>query len=191
MSDPERRSGRLQLLTIAAAFLGPLLLAVWLYVGDGALQPQSRANNGALLEPVINLQEVLPESPLHAQHDGRWLLLFSVPGECDDKCIDGLHAIRQLRLMLGQEMDRVARIFLRGDSPVDTVFLADQHKGLITLQDMTLSELLDEKKPDDLTAGGYYLIDPQGNLVMYFKPGLAPREVVDDIKRLLKLSRIG
>jgi hypothetical protein len=35
------------------------------------------------------------------------------------------------------------------------------------------------------------LIDPLGNLVMYFQPDLDPSQMVDDIKRLLKLSRIG
>ena len=71
------------------------------------------------------------------------------------------------------------------------MFLADEHPGLITLQDSALSELLQNKKPGELAAGGYYLIDPHGNLVMYFQPDLDPRDVNDDIKRLLKLSRIG
>jgi hypothetical protein len=39
--------------------------------------------------------------------------------------------------------------------------------------------------------GGIYLIDPLANLVMYFPPDLGPRELVDDVKHLLRLSRIG
>ena len=39
--------------------------------------------------------------------------------------------------------------------------------------------------------GGFSPVAPLGNLVMYFTPGLAPRDMVDDIKHLLKLSRIG
>ena len=42
-----------------------------------------------------------------------------------------------------------------------------------------------------LQAGGCYLIDPLGNLVMYFLPGLNPKDMVADIKHLLKLSHIG
>ncbi|MDH3748200.1 MAG: hypothetical protein OER97_08325 [Gammaproteobacteria bacterium] len=93
--------------------------------------------------------------------------------------------------MLGKQMVRVGRIFLHGETVLDTVFLGNEHQGLITLEDSALSELLDTKKPAGLREGGYYLIDPQGNLVMYFHPELAPRDMVDDIKRLLKLSRIG
>ena len=99
--------------------------------------------------------------------------------------------MRQMRLMLGKDMDRLQRVFLHGDAPPDNLLLADEHKGLISLQDAALRSVLDNKKPAALPAGGYYLIDPNGNLVMYFGPDLDPRNVIDDIKKLLKLSRIG
>ena len=99
--------------------------------------------------------------------------------------------MRQSRLMLGKEMDRIRRVFLHGHSPPDTVFLADEHQGLITIEDSRLDSLLKNKKPAELPAGGYFLIDPLGNLVMYFRPDIDPSDMVDDIKRLLKLSRIG
>jgi hypothetical protein len=51
--------------------------------------------------------------------------------------------------------------------------------------------LLDNKRPAALPAGGYYLIDPLGNLVMYFRPDIDPADMVDDVKHLLRLSRIG
>lgn len=191
MSDVRPGSGRLQLLLIAAVFIGPLIAAIWLYAAGGSVQPDDRANVGALLEPIVNLENVLPASPLHVEQNGRWLLVFSEPGECGADCQSGLYTIRQLRLMLGRESPRVARIFLHGESPVDTVVSADLHEGLITFKDASLSTLLKNKKPDELAAGGYYLIDPQSNLVMYFHADLEPRVIVDDIKRLLKLSRIG
>ncbi len=93
--------------------------------------------------------------------------------------------------MLGKEMDRVERVFLHGEQAPDTLLLAEEHKGLVTLQDSALRNVLDNKKPESLPAGGFYLIDPHGNLVLYFSPGIEPRDMVDDIKRLLKLSRIG
>ena len=153
--------------------------------------PEERSNHGALLEPIVNLNDVLPDSPLHAHNDRAWLLLFEHRGSCDEPCREGLYTIRQLRLMLGKDMERVRRIFLHGESPPDTLFLAEEHAGLITLEDDALSAALNDKKPAELAAGGYYLIDPHGNLVMYFHPSLNPGDVIDDIKRLLKLSRIG
>jgi hypothetical protein len=189
MSDERRKSGRLQLLLIAAVFFGPLLGAAWLYFQGGALQPDERANHGALLEPVVNLHDVVPGSALP---DNRtWLLLYANDGTCEDSCRNALYTVRQSRLMLGKEMDRVERVFLHGDQAPDTLLITDEHKGLITLQDAALRTVLDNKKPGTLEAGGYYLIDPHGNLVLYFGPNINPRDMVDDIKRLLKLSRIG
>ena len=67
----------------------------------------------------------------------------------------------------------------------------NQHAGLITMTDLSLARLLEEKRPAELLPGGSYLIDPLGNLVMYFPPNLDPKEMVGDIKHLLKLSHIG
>lgn len=191
MTEPRRPGGHRQLALIAAVFLGPLVVAAWLYFAGEPLQPEGRANHGTLLEPIVNLDEVLPHAPLRELHDGRWLLVYPHAGPCDDPCRQGLYTVRQLRLMLGREMDRLGRIFLHGETPPDTVFLANEHEGLVALQDGGLSELLAARRPAAEASGGYYLVDPHGNLVMYFSPGLAPRDIVADIKRLLRLSRIG
>ena len=192
MNEPgQRRSGRLQFLLIAAVFIGPLLVAAWLYFQGGSMQPAGRTNHGTLLEPVINLNDALPESPIHAHNEQSWLFLYSQPAPCEDSCRNALYTTRQLRLMLGREMDRLQRVFLHGDSPPDTVFLEAEHDDLVAVTDPGLDALLNNKRPAGIPADGYYLIDPLGNLVMYFRPDLAPADMVDDIKRLLKLSRIG
>ena len=184
MSDaPRQKKSRALFLLVALVFLGPLAIAAWLYSQGHA--PTGRTNNGALLEPIINVGE-LPGLQRRA-----WVLLHREPGTCDDACRDALYTYRQARLMLGKEMDRVERVFLHGDSPPDTVFLAAEHPGLITIEDSTLDALLNNKRPTELPAGGYYLIDPLGNLVMYFRPDLDPAKMVDDIKHLLRNSRIG
>ena len=191
MTAQKPGKGRVQLLLIAAVFLGPLALAAWLYFAGQELTPVGRTNNGALLQPITNLVEALPESPLHTHNDGYWVLLYANETACDEACAHSLYTLRQSRLMLGKEMDRLVRVFLHGDTAPDTVLLADEHKGLVTLQDSSLKELLDNKKPVGLDAGGYYLVDPLGNLVMYFRPDIDPSAMVEDIKHLLELSRIG
>lgn len=189
MSGDGRKRGRLQLLLVAAVFFGPLIGAAWLYYQGASLQPRARANHGALLEPIVSLHDLTPGSAV-LEHRA-WLLLYANDGSCADNCRKSLYTMRQSRLMLGKEMDRVMRVFLHGAEPPDTLFIAGEHKGLITLQDAALRSVLDNKKPEALPAGGYYLVDPHGNLVMYFRPDIEPRDMVDDIKRLLKLSRIG
>ena len=191
MTTHKTRKGRVQLLLVAAVFLGPLAIATWLYFGGQGLTPDGRTNNGALLEPIVNLADALPESPLHAPTDGHWSLIYVNSAACDEACEYSLYTLRQSRLMLGKEMDRLLRVFLHGDTAPDTVLLADEHQGLITLQDSDLSDLLETKRPTDLASGGYFLVDPLGNLVLYFRPDIEPSAMVEDIKHLLELSRIG
>jgi hypothetical protein len=190
MSETKKGRGRIQFLLMAAMFLGPLALATWMYY-SGALTPEGRTNSGMLLQPVVPLSDALPGSPLHVYNDGHWVLLYANDGACDEACEYSLYTLRQSRLMLGREMDRLVRVFLHGDTPPDTVLLAEEHAGLVALQDDDLNALLDSARPADLAAGGYYLVDPLGNLVMYFRPDIDPQAMVEDIKHLLELSRIG
>ena len=181
---------RVQLLLIAAVFLGPLAIAALMYF-SGGLQHIGRTNHGALLEPFVNIPAALPASPTTTRIDGYWALVYLNDGACAATCVRALHTIRQSRLMLGGEMKRLLRVFLHGESLPDTVFLDAEHAGLISLRDSGFSSLLANKKPARLSGGGYFLLDPLGNLVMYFEPALDPAHMVEDIKRLLKLSRIG
>ncbi len=190
MTEPKTTRGRLVFLFLAFVFLGPLALAAWMYYA-GQLQPEGRTNHGVLLQPIVNLPEAVAESPLHSTGDGHWVLLYANDAVCDEPCRQSLYTLRQSRLMLGREMDRLVRVFLHGETPPDTLFLAEEHEGLVALQDSALQVLLNNKKPTDAAAGGYFLVDPLGNLVMYFEPGIDPGAMVEDIKHLLELSRIG
>lgn len=191
MTKQKDTKGRIQLFLISLVFFGPLILAVWLYFGGSGLQPMGRTNHGALLEPVLNIRDVLPDSAIHTHNEGHWLLVYPNEEGCDVTCERALYTLRQSRLMLGKEMERLVRVFLHGNSAVDTVFIAEQHAGLVALEDSRLSELLNKKKPGELATGGFYLVDPLGNLVMYFRPDIDPSAMVEDIKHLLELSRIG
>lgn len=188
---PSQKRSRLQLALIAVVFLGPLVAAAWLYNQGESHTPSGRTNHGELLEPFVSVSDHLSALAVAGQQGRSWLLIYANDARCDDPCRRMLYTYRQVRLMLGKEMDRVRRVFLHGDSLPDTVFLTKEHPGLITIEDSSLSRLLNNKRPAELPAGGYFLIDPLGNLVMYFQPDLDPAKMVDDIKHLLRLSRIG
>ena len=191
MTKQKDPAGRLQLLLLSLVFFGPLILATWMYFSGTGFQPEGRTNHGQLLDPLINMAEALPDAAVHEHNEGHWLLVYANNGDCDAACEFALLTLRQSRLMLGREMERLRRVFLHGDTAPDTVFLANEHAGLITLQDESLSALLESSRPATLAAGGYFLIDPLGNLVMYFRPDIDPSDMVEDIDHLLELSRIG
>ncbi len=119
------------------------------------------------------------------------LLVYVSEDACDEPCREVLDRLRRTRLLLGNDMNRVSRVFLHGESPPDKVLLDDQHRGLISLSDKRLARLLEERRPKVQDSGGVYLVDPLDKLIMYFSPGIVPGELADDLKRLLVLSRTG
>jgi len=190
MSERKTTWARVQMLLIASVFFGPLIVATIMYYG-GYFQPEGRTNHGVLLEPIMSVVDELPAAEIVQQGDGYWVLIYKNTRVCAEPCVDALYTLRQARKILGKEMDRLQRVFLHGESLPDTVFLADEHAGLIIMRDDSLSALLNNKKPAALPDGGYFLMDPLGNLIMYFQPEIDPSDMVEDIKRLLKHSRIG
>lgn len=183
--------GLIPFLLIAAVFVLPLLLASWMYYGGGSLVPEGRTNHGALLAPIVNVRERLPDSEAAALSRDHWLLAYVHDGECAEDCREALFRLRQSRLMLGPDMDRLQRVFLHGHEAPDRVFLEEAHAGLAVFHDPGLARLLASSRPEQLTPGGLFLIDPLGNLVMYFSPDVAPGDMVDDIEHLLEVSQIG
>lgn len=185
------RSGIKQVALLGLVFVLPLALAAMLYFSDSGLAPAGRTNHGALLEPIVNLEAALPNSPVAGLSDVHWLLIYASEGPCGAGCEDSLYTSRQVRLMLGPDMSRLRRVFLHGQIAPDTVRIEDEHPDLITIEDEALSDLLDDQRPRELPPDGYFLVDPLGNLVMYFPPDIVPGDMVDDLEHLLDLSRIG
>ncbi|MEX2496075.1 MAG: hypothetical protein WD448_08305 [Woeseia sp.] len=182
--------GWLPIMLLLLLFGLPFVIAAWLYYGD-SLHPSGRSNHGAVLDPLVDLQDAVPESQAVRWSENLWRLIYRNDGNCGAECRESLYTLRQSRLMLGKDMNRLRRVFLHGDSAPDKVFLEQQHQGLEILRDDDLSEVLAASRPRDLAAGGFFLVDPLGNLVMYFPPDIAPGDMVEDIEHLLDLSRIG
>lgn len=193
MADGPRpaRSGRPQLVLVALAFVVPLAAAIVLYYTGEGWRPQGTTNYGELLSPMVNVREALPGSELGERVADQWALVYLHRGSCGDACRDALYKLRQSRLMLGNDMNRVRRVFLHGPDAPDKVFLDREHAGMIVLGDPAAASLVESARPAGHEAGGYFLVDPLGNLVMYFPAGILPRHMVDDLTHLLELSRIG
>lgn len=190
MSEKLSRGGRLQITIIALVFFGPLLFATWMYM-SGNLRPTATTNHGNLLQPVVNLRETLAAEAFSQLPEGRWRLIYVNLADCDADCEAALIRLRQVRLMLGSEIDRVRRVFLHGSILPDKVLLDNKHAGLTSISSTGLAEVLEDNRPPDVSAGGIYLVDPLDNVMMYFSPQVIPGDMVDDLKHLLELSRIG
>jgi hypothetical protein len=190
MTDRDTRRERLKLLALAAVFIGPLLLAFGLYLGQEWLPTRSVAN-GELIAPPLEL----PNNPFSAASGARfrgvWSLVIVAPGECDDTCQKALYETRQLRQALGRDQDRVQRVWVVVSGEPDFHYLLAEHPELLILdrENSVGAELLSRLNRQGEV--DIFVVDPLGNLMMRFPADLGMRAMHTDMKRLLKASQIG
>ena len=53
-----------------------------MYFAGQGMQPEGRTNSGVLLQPIVNLGEAVPGSPLHEHNNAHWVLLYENAGTC-------------------------------------------------------------------------------------------------------------
>ena len=193
--DESRRRGRRSLLMLAAIFLLPVVAAFALYYG-GVWRPTGSSNMGELIEPVRPLQVAGLRQPdgNPANGDvltGKWTLVYIGDGACDADCRAALVFGRQSRLALNNEMTRVQRVFLATGNCCATEYLAQEQAGLITLDaSAPAAQALLGQFPADHRQS-LYIVDPLGNLMMRHDAAHSSKDLLTDLKKLLKLSHIG
>ncbi len=197
-ATPAPRSRR-QIYILIGAFFAPLALAFILYYGLD-VRPHGSTNKGDLIRPPVTLPEVelpgMADQKLAADAlRGKWSMVYVGDGACDDRCREALTLMRQSRLALGDEMSRVQRVFLVSNNCCDQAYLDAEHDGLLLGRiDNPAGRTLLQTFPDAAgasTAGRIYLVDPLGNLMMKYEPDAPQKGLLEDLKKLLKLSHIG
>ncbi len=199
-----RPRSRLPLLAILAVCLAPVIFAALAYyVPALGLRPAGTSNYGRLIEP----QRPMPPASALALTDnqgqpvdlsafkGQWLLISAGPGACPESCVRKLYVLRNSHASQGKEVERLNRIwFVTDDAPLNPV-VESAYQGTIILRGdpAQLAEWLtvDESDPQAGLYERMWVVDPLGNLMMAFPGTDEPEEVRDDIRTLLKYSRIG
>ncbi len=190
---------RRQVYILLGVFFAPLLLAFILYYGLG-VRPTGSTNKGDLIHPAVPLPEVslpgLADEKLPANFlRGKWSMVFIGDGACDKRCREALTLMRQTRLALNDDITRVQRVFLVSGNCCDGNYLDQEQRGLLlgridTPEGRTLLETF-PNGADAVSRGRIYLVDPLGNLMMKYEPDAPQKALLDDMKKLLKLSHIG
>src|SRR5450755_2565914 len=191
----KRRNSRPRrlLIGLAVLFFAPLALSFYLYYGYSRFQPSNHVNHGALIEPVRPMPALaLPllggayTAPDFLQH--KWTLLYASRGACSDMCRQKLYDTRQVRVALDRDMGRVQRVLIADADCCEAQFLQREQADLIVVRAADAAPLL-AALPQD--AGALYIIDPLGNLMMAYAPDAPAKGLLDDMKRLLRLSHVG
>ena len=193
-----RLSPRISLVIIAAMFLLPLLLAWFMYNGTIEYQPSSTRNFGQLVEPPRPLSwkntVLIPgagesESGPAQVFSDHWVILYSVPDPCLETCLQEVSALRQIHRASGRHQARIRIALLMPNSPDMESSLRDIYSEFHLISDPSsrLDTTLEQAGGGERSA---YLIDPLGNIMMFYAAGTDPNHLKQDLKRLLTWSKL-
>ncbi len=182
------KSRSIELWLVAALFVGPLLLAVVLYFGpfDTHSLPRLEAEGRELFEPPLALPPGALERAAGAPRTAAWSLIYATMAPCDEACAGELARLAAVEAALGRRAARVQRILL---APGAAAPAADP--GLLTGPLEPGDELLRVLGEERVRGGGVFVVDPLGNVVLAYPPGAAQKDLLEDLQRLLQVSRIG
>lgn len=196
--DQVRRGRRTALLLFAIGF-GPMVFATIMFY-TGWLNPAGHTNNGTLIQPVVPVQTLNLETsagqPLADRFgpdlaEPQWLLLVAA-GDCGSECEELLYLARQVNIALGKNANRVDRAAVLGSVPAELESRWQTDYGL--MERLTPAPGSTPAWPqgiDPQTQPRILLVDPFGNLMMHYGAGITGKELLKDLKHLLKISQIG
>lgn len=184
------RAGRLKLLGLFAIAGVPLVLAMVMYFGQ-ILVPVERTNHGELILPALDA------GPLVGLDDSLstsapWTLLTWGEGACDAQCRESLYIIRQVNLALGRDASRVRHMLVvpkGAGGQTESLALEDYPQLQVRYVERSVLEAVFGERGHENYA--IYVVDPLGNLMLRYQPGQRGNDVLEDMKKLLRISKIG
>ena len=197
-------SSRQALVVLGLLFMAPAFVAWVMHnSSEQGWRPEGLTNRGTLVHPARPLT-----MPADMRHDdvslndflqGKWTLLYIGDADCNAVCQENLYKLRQIRIAQNENMNRVQTLFLvTVDSlPGDLdAFLEEEHPetAVVALTAAQAEQIAADFRINDVPMQGAertYIIDPLGNLMMYYQADADARGMLLDLKKLLKVSKIG
>lgn len=179
-----RRRGRVQLLLIVLGVIGPMVLATGMY----KLQfwvPEGRSYHGEL----IGNGQTRADLGVQADEE-RWQMLVTAPKDCAVDCQQLVYLARQIQIGLGRDAGRASHA-LAAAQPVSADYDAKLSREYPQLQRYPLDASVFSKTTGDKATPQLWIIDPHGNLVLRYEPNVKGKDLLNDLRHLLKLSNIG
>jgi hypothetical protein len=190
-ADEQRRRGRRVALLILALCAAPTAAAWFAYF---VWQPGSRSNYGELIDPRSlsdpELRRLDGGAFRLSELRGKWVLVQIDSAACGEVCRKKLVYMRQARLALGKEAERIERVWLLDDSAAPDPALLREHEGLKVARAPGRA-FLKEWPSSGNPAEYIFVVDPLGNVMLRFPGEPDGRRMLKDLARLLKASQMG
>ena len=202
-SGQHKRGSYKPLYWLIALCAFPYIAGTLWYQYRDVLPAGDTTNYGQLVEPVreiANVELTLADGSHKALADfhKKWLMLYILDGQCTEDCLKNVYYMRQIRKAMAQDRFRIRRLMIVEQASLQS---EDMQRLAAKYPDLFVVTLSPEQRqrlnaslqggPADNIYRKIMLIDPLGNYMMHYPQEPEPEKVLKDIKRLLKVSRVG
>jgi len=163
-------SPKVRLTALLSLFILPVFISAVLYYYHDWFQLKLM-NRGVLVTPPIGMQYLSQPLPLGARK--QWKMVYVQGSTCDEQCEHIVYQLHQVQKALGKDSERV-----------NILKIPEVHTALS-------SAFAGRGENNFDVHNKIYLIDPIGNLFMYYPSGTDPMNILKDLQRVLEVSQIG
>jgi cytochrome oxidase Cu insertion factor (SCO1/SenC/PrrC family) len=179
-------------------FVAPIGAAYYLYYAGGT---EHKVNQGEFVESGVQLMDMnllALDGSKAAQNDvyGHWHMMFFMNDDCDKKCEETIYTMRQIKTSFHKESTRITNVLIHFEKEISGAF-----KEKINTHYANFDRYYADKEKFN-RALGYagnemmekniiFVVDPIGNVILKYNKDNTAKDIIKDIKRLLKASHIG
>lgn len=195
------KKNKILIVSVVVAFLSPVILSWYVFNYTDFLKVRGTSNHGALVVPPVPIENLSLIDPFQSDRKetlhGKWSMVY-IAETCDEVCIENVYRMRQIHSSMDKHSLRVQRVLFLTDQDINglsellTNYAGQQVINTDLIESNTLLDKFRLNSSDNpIQERRTYIVDPLGNLMMSFEPQANPRDIMSDLKKLLRASRIG
>ncbi len=197
--DAATKRGRIQMILLLLICASPVIASYFTFY---VIKPQGgKTNLGQLVTPV----QSFPGNTIQSALQGKWTLLVARPAaQCqvgNDECVSILYLMRQVRVAMGKESQRVQLVWLVTDNaPIQPAIEAAYDKEVAGFKIIRMPDNKEEREQVtqwlnlDGASSAIHLLDPRADRMMRFDTSQGTpdfKKFSKDLEKLLKWNPIG
>ena len=179
-------------------FIAPIGAAYWLFNAGGT---ENTVNRGEFVKSGVQLLDMKLKTldgsdATEKQLYGHWHMMVFMNAACDKQCEETIYTVRQIKTSLHKESPRFVNVLIHFEKDIDKEFQEKIKTHYANFDryfaDKEIFNRALGQSGDDLTRQSLiYIVDPIGNVILKYNKEKTAKDIISDIKRLLKASQIG
>ncbi|MAD16265.1 MAG: hypothetical protein CL579_09340 [Alteromonadaceae bacterium] len=182
-------SNKRLIITLAVVFILPVVLAKLAL--DNNWFNKAATNKGELLSPTLDMSAIQDKAA-----EPKWQLVYVLPSQCSIECENALYSVEQVWTALGKEHDRVRATVISTPDSDPSVARRLNEQSAVKLLKTNAESVNNVFKGEPVNA--IFIADTLNNVILRYplqveqqQAILHSRDILSDLRKLLKLSRIG